>query len=62
MAAEEGNDARRQEQPSRLLYAKAVLKAVFTTSPFKYTEIEFKEDGEIVLRTIDKPKRRSATS
>ena len=54
MAGEEGGDARRQEQPSRLLYAKAVLKAVFTTSPFKDTEIEFKEDGKIVVRTVDK--------
>ena len=59
MAAEEGKAACRQEQPSRLLYAKAVLKAVFTTSPFKYTEIEIKEDGEIVLRTVEKPKRQS---
>jgi hypothetical protein len=60
MAAEEGREARRQEQPSRLLYAKAVLKALFTTSPFKDTEFEFKEDGEIVVRTVDKPKRHSA--
>ena len=59
MAGEEGGDAGRQEQPSRLLYAKAVLKALFTTSPFKDTEIEFKEDGKIVVRTVDKPKRRS---
>jgi hypothetical protein len=60
MAGEEGGDARRQEQPSRLLYAKAVLKAVFTTSPFKDTEIEFKEDGKIVVRTVDKRKGHSA--
>jgi hypothetical protein len=60
MAADEGREVRQQEQPSRLLYAKALLKALFTTSPFTDTEFEFKEDGEIVIRTVEKPKRHSA--
>jgi hypothetical protein len=44
---------REREQPSYLRIAVGVLKALFTTSPFKTSIVEIKRDGEIVIKTLD---------
>jgi hypothetical protein len=44
---------REREEPSRLRIAVGVLKALFTTSPFKPSVVEIKKDGEIVIKTGD---------
>ena len=49
-----------REQPSRLRIAVGVLKALFTTSPFKTSIVEIKRDGEIVIKTVDADDRSVA--
>jgi hypothetical protein len=49
-----------EEQPSRLRIAAGVLKALFTTSPFKTSIVEIKRDGEIVVKTVDATDDHSA--
>ena len=49
-----------REQPSLLRIAAGVLKALFTTSPFKTSIVEIKKDGEIVIRTVDATDDHSA--
>gem|GEM_PF-6806119 len=49
---------REREQPSYLRIAAGVLKALFTTSPFKPSIVEIKRDGEIVIKTADAPDDR----
>jgi hypothetical protein len=43
-----------QHHAGRLQLAEAVLKALFTTSPTKATDVIVKNDGEVVVRSVDK--------
>jgi hypothetical protein len=44
---------------SRLRLAEAILKALFTTSPIKATEVIVKDDGEIVVKDAERASRGS---
>ena len=45
--------------PNPLHVAEGVLKALFTTSPIKTTDVVIKQNGKIVVTTVDTPSHPS---
>lgn len=45
----------RKHPASRLRIAEGILKALFTTSPIKATDVIVKKDGQVVVKPVDTP-------